>query len=116
MAVAVRGVSGEASSCSWARLETRASGERSSWGRAVEGEAGVVACSPDCVRARRCCAEAVSESCWYSSLLPGVRSGRVGFMALRPAGVVRARLSRSLAWEGVVVVVVVVVWSSSSVR
>jgi hypothetical protein len=115
VAVAVRGVSGEASSCSWARLETRASGERRSWGRAVEGDAGVVACSPDCVRARRCCAEAVSESCcWWSSLLLGVRSGRVGFMALRPAGVVRAGLSLSLAWEGVVVVVVV--WSSSSVR
>jgi hypothetical protein len=45
-----------------------------------------------------------------SSLLLGVRSGRVGFMALRPAGVVRAGLSRKGG------VVVVVVWASSDVR
>jgi len=92
----VRGVSSEAPSCSWATLETRASGERRSWGRAVDGDAGVVAVSAEWVRARSCCAGAVvSEGCcWcWSSLLLGVRSGRVGFMALRPAGVVRAGLS-----------------------
>jgi hypothetical protein len=61
----------------------------------------------------RCCAEVdavVSERCWcwlWSSLLLGVRSGRVGFMALRPAGVVRAGLSQAM--EGGVLVVV---WSS----
>lgn len=90
--VTVRKVSGP-SSCSWARLDTRASGERRSWGRAVEGEGGVVVCSPDSVRARRLAG--VESVGLVSSLLLGVRRGRVGFMALRPAGVVRAGLSQA---------------------
>jgi hypothetical protein len=81
---AVRILSGKAS-CSWARLDTRASGERRSWGRGVEGDAGVVVvCSPDSVRARRL----TGVDSERASLLLGVRRGRVGFMALRPAGVV----------------------------
>ena len=88
---AVRVVSGP-SSCSWATLETRASGERRSWGRAVDGDRGVVVCSADSVRARRLVGVV---SFGWSSLLLGVRRGRVGFMALRPAGVVRAGLSQA---------------------
>lgn len=95
-AEAVREVSGAASCSSWATLDTRASGERRSWGRgSIDGDAvgaGVLACSAESVRGSRL---AAVLSLGESSLVgAGVCSGRVGFMALWPASVVRARRSR----------------------
>lgn len=97
-AEAVREVSGSASCSSWATLDTRASGERRSWGRGVDVDgagAAVLACSAESVRGRRLAAVvfAPGESSVGGA---GVCSGRVGFMALWPASVVRARLSRGV--------------------
>lgn len=98
-AEAVREVSGSASCSSWATLDTRASGERRSWGRGVDVDvagAAVLVCSAESVRGRRLAVVLLLAPGESSVGGAGVCSGRVGFMALWPASVVRARLSRGV--------------------